>query len=223
MWTQTRRILKGLLIGLGALMAAQAIYFAAVLNGADNTAPSQAIVVFRGTEARIAAGYGLAQEGVAPLILVSPSSEKLRRAWDRRYGLPDGVAHLKEEQARTTFENAWQAARIIKERGLTSVTLVTSNYHMPRSLALLKVFLRGQGVRVEVRPFRVRPAGDRPPDYRLTLAKLVYNEAIECWGSVAEWAVWRLTGETLKTKGKDAARLVAALRDLLLLRVKPLW
>lgn len=221
MWTKTRRILKGLLVGLGALMAAQAIYFAAVLNGADNTAPSQAIVVFRGTEARIAAGYALAQEGVAPLIMISPSSEKLRRARDRRYGLPDGVAHLKEEQARTTFENAWQAARIIKERGLASVTLVTSDYHMPRSLALLKLFLWGQGV--DVRAFKVRPAGGRPPGHRIILAKLVYNEAVECWGSLAEWAVWRLTGEPLKTKGKDAAWLVAALRELLLLRVKPLW
>ena len=221
MWTKTRRILKGLLVGFAALMAAQAIYFAVMLNGTDDVSPSEAIVVFRGTEARIAAGYALARQGVAPLILVSPASEKLRRAGDRRYGLPEGVAHLKEEQARTTMENAWQAARIIKGRGLTSVTLVTSDYHMPRSLALLKLFLWGQGV--EVRPFRVRPAGGRPPNHRVILAKLVYNEAIECWGSLAEWAVWRLTGEPLKTKGKDAARLVAVLRELLLLRVKPLW
>jgi uncharacterized SAM-binding protein YcdF (DUF218 family) len=221
LWTKTRRILKGLLVGLGALIAAQAIYFAVMLNGTDDVSPSEAIVVFRGTEARIAAGYNLARQGVAPLIMISPSSEKLRRARDRRYGLPEGVAHLIEERARTTMENAWQAARIIKERGLTSVTLVTSDYHMPRSLFLMELFLLGQ--RVDVRPFRVRPAGGRPPNHRVILAKLVYNEAIECWGSLAEWAVWRLTGEPLKTKGKDAARLVAALRDLLLLRVEPLW
>ena len=144
-WIKNRRILKGLLIGRGALMAAQAIYFAVVLNGADDLSPSEAIVVFRGTEARIAAGYRLAQQGVAPLIVVSPSSERLRRAWDQRYGLPDGVARLVEDQAHTTMENARQAARIIADRGLTSITLVTSDYHMPRSLVLLKLFLRGRG------------------------------------------------------------------------------
>jgi uncharacterized SAM-binding protein YcdF (DUF218 family) len=202
-------------------MAAQAAYFAAVLGRADSPAPSEAIVVFRGTEARIAAGYRLAKQGVAPLILVSPSSERQRRAWDRRYGLPDGVAHLEETRARTTMENARFAARIIADRGLTSITLVTSDYHMPRSLALLKLFLRGRGV--EVHPFKVRPAGGRLAGYRSTLAKLVYNEALECWGSLAEWAAWRLTGKPLKTKGKDAPWLVTGLRDLLLIRVKPLW
>ncbi len=221
LWTKTRRLLKVLLIGCGALMAAEAIYFVAVLGGVNNLAPSEAIVVFRGNQARIAAGYALARQGVAPLIMVSPASERQRRGWDRRYGLPESVGHLEESQARTTMENARQAARIIREEGLKSVTLVTSDYHMPRSLGLLKLFLWGQGV--EIRPFKVRPAGVRPPGYRMILAKLVYNEAVESWGSLAEWTVWRLTGKPLKSKGEDAAWLVSVLRDLLLLKVKPLW
>jgi len=146
-------------------MAAEAIYFVAVLGGVNNLAPSEAIVVFRGNQARIAAGYALARQGVAPLIMVSPASERQRRGWDRRYGLPENVGHLEETQARTTMENARQAARIIREEGLKSVTLVTSDYHMPRSLGLLKLFLWGQGV--EIRPFKVRPAGVRPSGYRM--------------------------------------------------------
>jgi uncharacterized SAM-binding protein YcdF (DUF218 family) len=221
LWKQCRRIFKFLVIGFGGLIAVQAVYFTAVFNWADDASPSEAIVVFRGTDARIAAGYELAKQRIAPLILISPGSERQRKAWDRRYGLPDGASHLTEELALTTLENAWYTARIIQDHGLTSVTLVTSDYHMPRSLAFLKLFLWGQGVNVRI--YKVGPANGNLPDAPLTFAKLVYNEAIECWGSLVELAVWRLTGKTLRTQGEETAWLLGGLRSLVLMDVNPLW
>jgi uncharacterized SAM-binding protein YcdF (DUF218 family) len=51
---------------------------------------------------------------------------------------------IQEDQATTTFENALYTSRIIKAHRYQSVILVTSDYHMPRSLALLQLFLAGE-------------------------------------------------------------------------------
>ena len=126
-----------------------------------------------GAEKRIETGYKLANQGLAPGIVLSPASDKLRRQYDRKYALKDNVAHVLEEEATTTFENALYISRIIKANQYESVILVTSDYHMPRSLALLRLFLAGTGVRIHAHPV-YGPSGSVAVN--ATLLKLVYNE-----------------------------------------------
>ncbi len=55
-----------------------------------------------------------------------------------------------EPEARTTFENALLTGDIIQKEGFKKVLLVTSSYHMPRSLLLLKLKLNGSGTEIGV-------------------------------------------------------------------------
>jgi uncharacterized SAM-binding protein YcdF (DUF218 family) len=61
---------------------------------------------------------------------------------------PAVQTYIIEEQADTTFANALHVAKLIKEHRLTSVLLVTSDYHMPRSFFLLKLTTLTSGCRI---------------------------------------------------------------------------
>jgi len=218
-----KTILKALLIAVAAVFALQALYFAAVMARANRTATSEALVVFMGTVKRVKAGYALAASGTAPKIILTPATEAVRNRYDKRFGLPPGVTHLAEPAARTTFENAYYAAQLIRAGNLRSVTLVTSNYHMPRSLLLLRLFLAGKGVCVAGYKVSVVKEGARPPDgYRAMFAKLVYNEMLKFWGSLAEYVAWQISGEEME-RFRDRFPGVSVLRSWLLLDVRPTW
>ncbi|MCF8053437.1 MAG: YdcF family protein, partial [Desulfobacterales bacterium] len=183
----------------------------------------EAIVVFRGTQKRVEIGYALAASGMAPKLILTPATDAVRNRYDRRFGLPAGVKHLKEPAARTTFENAYYTAQVIRAGNLRSVTLVTSNYHMPRSLLLLRLFLAGKGVSVAGHKVSGVKEGARPPDgYRATFAKLVYNEMLKFWGSLAEYIAWQISGDEME-RFRDRFPSISALRSLLLLDVSPSW
>lgn len=63
------------------------------------------------------------------------------------FGVPVS-ALLLEENSRNTRENASFSARLLKERGIGRVLLVTSALHMPRALKLFSE----QGLQVEAGP-----------------------------------------------------------------------
>ena len=67
--------------------------------------------------------------------------------------LPHVVSWL-EEQSLNTYENAIYSKEILDDRGITRIVLVTSAWHMPRSVALF-----------EKQGFEVIPA---PADYTIT-------------------------------------------------------
>jgi uncharacterized SAM-binding protein YcdF (DUF218 family) len=70
----------------------------------------------------------------------------------RALGVPEDAIVL-EERSRTTWENGVEARRILAERGVTRVLLVTSAMHMPRSVGVF----RAQGIEVVPAPtdFRI--------------------------------------------------------------------
>ena len=113
--------------------------------------------------------------------MLSPATDTFQRQCDRKYGLKDTVAHIPEDQATTTFENALYISRIIKANQYKTVILVTSDYHMPRSLALLRLFLAGTGVRIHA---HLVYGSSGAVAVNATLLKLVYNEMVEFWGSL---------------------------------------
>lgn len=217
-----KRLVKSLVMAGLCVILFQAMYVAVVLHRENSTARSQAIVIFRGNDTRIRTGYGLAAKAISRIVVVSPATSTGGTGYDAKYNLPAGVTRLAEPQARTTLENAIYTARVIREHGLKTVTLVTSDYHMPRSLALLRLFLLGNGVAVHTYKVRAEDGGGPAPAYRSTMVKLLYNEMLEFWGSLVEYAARPFLGNE---PGKKVNSFwgVSFLRSLLLLDVQAAW
>jgi uncharacterized SAM-binding protein YcdF (DUF218 family) len=88
-----------------------------------------------------------------------------------------------EEESTNTFENAVESAKLLKERGLTKVVLVTDATHLPRAVACFE----RQGLDVTAAPARFRSA-----DFALSLGDLLPStHALTGTGvAVHEYAGW---------------------------------
>ena len=173
------RFFLGLCILALFIIFVEGLYFAWILNLENLEAQSDAIIIFRGTQKRIETGYDLANQGLATRIVLSPATDKQRQSCDRKYALKNTVVHIIEDQANTTFQNALYISRIIKDQQLKTVTLVTSDYHMPRSLAMLRLLLAGKDIRVQSYKVDGRNQAEDIFAYNVTLMKLIYNEMVE--------------------------------------------
>jgi len=201
------------LLIIGILVTAEFSFFCYVLAKDTSIQKTDAIIVFNGARERIEAGYELAGNGYAPYLVISPSTRKTLKADDQKYLLPPDVIHLKEEKARTTFENALLTHDIIKAHHFKKIHLVTSAYHMPRSFLLLKLLLNGSDT--EIYTFRVK---DDPSDVRQYLIrnkKILYNEMIEVWGSLFEAVAYAVHGK-LPEQSLHEHKTVAFLKAALL-------
>lgn len=112
---------------------------------------------------------------------------------------PDQI--LLDRTSRTTYENAREALRLVRERGGRTVLLVTSASHMPRSLAVFRKQGRELGLAdLEMIPapcdFVVIDPEKRPPwSFRVAMAVLPSASALalstrmihEYYGLVAYW------------------------------------
>lgn len=94
---------------------------------------------------RLIEAHRLVREGRARHLLVSggnvravgPPEATFLAAQLERWGLPaDRI--VVEPRSRNTRENAVESARIVRERGWTSLVLVTSAAHMPRALGCFR-------------------------------------------------------------------------------------
>jgi vancomycin permeability regulator SanA len=83
-------------------------------------------------------------------MMISKTDGDLRKLL-RKNGVPETIRALPGGKSRSTFEDVYQTAKVIKENQFSSVIVVTSSYHLPRSLFLLKVYLKilGQDVRIQ--------------------------------------------------------------------------
>lgn len=155
---------------------------------------SDLIVVFRGRMQRIPTGFQLARDGFAPNLVISPATKLYIKRISKKYKQPESVAIIIEDQARTTFENALYTKKIIDRHGFESLIVVTDWYHMPRSCLMLKLLLSGTGIQVHT--YQTTTAHLHAGNWhRYTVGwKLVYNEMMEVFGSLLEWARYRLTG-----------------------------
>ncbi len=192
---KTLRVAARAAIAVIIVALLQALYFLMVLNMEGAGTEPDAVVIFGGTTPRVEAGYAKANAVNVPFILLSPATEGSRQKYDAKYGLQPGIKHLAEPFARTTFENAYHVSRIIKQQGLQSVILVTSDYHMPRSLALLRLLLIGDGVSIHPCSVSGKSLGKPPSEYRKIMIWVMYNEMIKYWGSLAEYVAVLIYGD----------------------------
>jgi len=103
---------------------------------------AEGIVVLTGGTARIDGALTLLAEGRAARLLISGvnpavTRDKLAEIVDDRVR-PVLWCCVDIDYARDTIENARSTHRWVKERGFRSLIVVTSDYHMPRSMAELE-------------------------------------------------------------------------------------
>ena len=216
------RFFIGLCISVFFIILIEALYFVWILNIDNSVTPSDAILIFKGSEKRTETGYRLANQGVALRIVLSPASEAHLQKCAKKFQLRETVTSLYENQARTTFENALYTSRIIKSNKFRSVTLVTSDYHMPRSLALLRLLLTGHGVKIHIHQVKNRETGGWALLTDSFLMEIIYNEMVEFWGSLLEFFVWRITSEQTDIS-KDSSAVSSFLRSAMLFEIEPSW
>lgn len=103
---------------------------------------------------RLGFAYQLYRAGRAPVMVLSANKGgaiKMAQILETK-GISPASLRV-ESRADSTYENALYSARILKQEKLGRVLLVTSPYHMPRSLAVI----RKQGVDAIPAPAMPRP------------------------------------------------------------------
>ncbi|MFZ5802246.1 MAG: YdcF family protein [Candidatus Omnitrophota bacterium] len=137
----------------------------------DEKVPAEAIVVLRGDDYfRFQKAADLLAEGYGDKILVAPifeeidpgyvqfqarilseepveAAEYVRRAL-AFYGVGSDRIEVLPLPVTSTYEEAMGVRRYAEAKGLRSILLVTSTYHMRRALMIFKKVLQGSGVSV---------------------------------------------------------------------------
>lgn len=119
-----------------------------VLGGATKSAfPPRPGVDMSERGDRVVYGAQLYREGKAPLVIASggridwrgggPSESGDMAELLKTWGVPSS-AILEDATSLNTYQNAVNVRKIIKERGMRRVLLVTSAMHMPRSLRIFQ-------------------------------------------------------------------------------------
>jgi uncharacterized SAM-binding protein YcdF (DUF218 family) len=125
----------------GAAFLGGLAQFSASLPRGDGgfSARADGVVALTGGSQRIADGVVLVTSGQGRRLLISGINEKAGRDEIIRHtpALADimGCCVDLDYRARNTIGNAIEARRWARARGYSSIVVVTSNYHMPRTLA----------------------------------------------------------------------------------------
>jgi uncharacterized SAM-binding protein YcdF (DUF218 family) len=125
-----------------AAFAAGFVMFARAVAGYVPGPPTRAdaIVVLTGGELRLTAGAKLLREGHGERLLISGVNPQTTHADLKRLsGLPERLFadRVDVDYAHTTSGNAHETSAWAKAKGYTRLIVVTSSYHMPRSLTEL--------------------------------------------------------------------------------------
>lgn len=164
-------------------------YFVSSLNSYDNATPVQAdgIVALTGGSHRVADAIDLLSRGHGERLLISGVNEMTTREEIAR--LNPGQRRLLEccvdldYRARNTIGNAIETRRWIADNGFDSIIVVTSNYHMPRTM----LELRNAVPQIKKSSFAVIPSSiDTTAWWRdgtaVRLLALEYLKFIAAWG-----------------------------------------
>jgi uncharacterized SAM-binding protein YcdF (DUF218 family) len=138
------RVARILIVALAALLGLGFLLFSTLIEqqpGGD-VRRADAIVVLTGSDGRIPEGVKLLARGKGKRLLISGVNPATKRK--ELASLAPGSQHLflccvdLGREARDTVGNADEAGTWVRERQYRSLILVTSSFHMPRSLAELR-------------------------------------------------------------------------------------
>lgn len=136
----TRRVLKHMILLVFTFWFAGLLGFVVMLPAAQQSAGSvtDGVAVLTGGAARIDAGLTLLRNGQGGRLLISGVDSRISKAELRKtLSVDDGAFDCCVDLGTTAADtrgNAREIACWAAEHGYRSLTIVTANYHMPRSL-----------------------------------------------------------------------------------------
>ena len=128
-----------LFICLFLLWATGFILFSRTINTyqTDNLTKTDDIIALTGGRNRISKAVSLLNKGLAPRLLISGVQKDIPRKDIEKLNAVKltGKPEIEiEDKSQNTVENAIEATDWIKRNNIRSIRLVTSNYHLPRSV-----------------------------------------------------------------------------------------
>jgi uncharacterized SAM-binding protein YcdF (DUF218 family) len=154
----SKALVLALALGLAALAFGFVLFAVSVTrDDASGWDKADGIVVLTGGDNRIEAGAKLMSEGRARRMLISGVNRKVsREEMQRLLGIDNQLFNCCVDlgyEALDTVGNADETRTWAKSNGYTRLIIVTSRYHMPRSLAELALAMPG----VTLLPYAVTP------------------------------------------------------------------
>lgn len=158
--------------------------FTAKLTPDSSVRANAAIALTGGSGLRITAGLELLGSGAVPQLLVSGVHEDVTMEDIAKLGTVEpetlDCCVTLGRMANTTIGNAAEASQWTRENGFESILLVTSDYHMPRTLILMDKAM--PDIDMVIYPVRTRIDPGHPFESFKTFRSLVQ-----------EWMKWRVT------------------------------
>ncbi len=152
--TPGRSIWRRLFVGITSfsllVMAIGYVKFTVDVSNSTSTGmpeKADAIVVLTGGRDRIRSGIMLLQKNIAGRLLITgvhpnTSNAVIRASVNAQQNIFDCCVEV-DRLAQDTVQNAYYASMWVKQNKFKSLVVVTSNYHMPRSLLLMRRSMPG--------------------------------------------------------------------------------
>lgn len=169
---------------------------AAMRTPVDNNAAADGIVVLTGTESRIIEGARLLKEGRAKRMLISGVNRQTSRHDLQRISGIDEPAFFccvdLGYEALDTIGNADETRHWVRDLKFRSIIVVTSSYHMPRSITELRLAM--PEIALEAHPVQSKNA--RPDAWWLyaRTTRVLVREYLKYLPAMARYAVSQLIG-----------------------------
>lgn len=175
-----------LIMGFLAWSGGLVWYFLEIPTAAPEVSEStDTVIALTGAKGRIEEGLTLLEQGKAKYMLISGVGQDTAA---KELMSPEQYAKLGKrvslgKEATNTYGNALESARWLKHYEFTSMRLVTSWYHMPRSMA---EFDRQMPASVEIVPHPVFSENFNPQTWwrdpeTAQLAAIEYNKYLASW------------------------------------------
>jgi uncharacterized SAM-binding protein YcdF (DUF218 family) len=166
------------------------------------------IVVLTGAERRIEAGLKLLRDGSGRRLLISgmhartTPGEALRHAGATGARAPCCIDFGYEAQ--DTIGNAAETKAWVERHGFSRLVVVTSSYHMPRSLTELALAL--PGVELVAHPVMPRVLGEGAWWLRPSAARVLVAEYFKLLPAYARYAAHQILGPVATASAPPTAR-----------------